>query len=215
MQLNILGSGSSGNCYILQDSDEACVIEAGIDPKKVMKAIDYKPSKVTQLLISHNHGDHAGYKDRLLNALTGGLDLRRTSGFKAIPFSLNHDVDNVGYVIEKGNIRLMYATDTRSITAKCSGLTHLLVECNFSEEILSENVEKGIIHPVLADRIRDNHLSLERLIHYLSIIDKSKLKGIVLCHLSDKNSRHYQFRNEVGKVVSCPVEIAENQTIEL
>lgn len=219
MLLKILGTGSDGNCYVLQDQNEACIIEAGVSAKKVLKAINYEPSKVTRLLISHNHGDHAQYRDEILNTLTGdlqcGLSLR-SSGFDVTPFSLNHDVDNVGYVIQKGDVRLLYASDTASIDYKVPGLTHMLVECNYSEDILANNVEKGIVHPALADRIRANHYSLERLLHYLSIIDKSKLQRIVLCHLSNKNSDAQLFQNEVEKATGLPVHIAEKkQNIKL
>ena len=36
MVLRCLGSGSSGNCYVLQGSEESLVIECGIDFQQLM-----------------------------------------------------------------------------------------------------------------------------------------------------------------------------------
>lgn len=37
MNLKVLGSGSSGNCYILENATEALVIEAGLPLMEVKK----------------------------------------------------------------------------------------------------------------------------------------------------------------------------------
>ena len=41
MKLRILGSSSSGNCYLLEDESECLVIEAGLPFKEVKKALDF------------------------------------------------------------------------------------------------------------------------------------------------------------------------------
>ena len=39
MRLNVLGSDSNGNCYILQTDTEALIIEAGVRMSDVKKAL--------------------------------------------------------------------------------------------------------------------------------------------------------------------------------
>lgn len=39
MRLKVLGSGSSGNCYILENENEALIIEAGLPFMEVKKAV--------------------------------------------------------------------------------------------------------------------------------------------------------------------------------
>lgn len=55
MELKVLGSNSSGNCYIIENNDEALIIEAGIKLSEVKKAIDFNISKIRGVLISHEH----------------------------------------------------------------------------------------------------------------------------------------------------------------
>lgn len=61
MRLRVLGSGSSGNCYILENDNEALIIEAGLPFMEVKKALDFNVMKIAGVLASHIHGDHAKY----------------------------------------------------------------------------------------------------------------------------------------------------------
>lgn len=61
MQLITLGSGSSGNGYILQNDDEALIIECGMPLKDAAEALGGNLKKVVGCLVTHSHGDHAGF----------------------------------------------------------------------------------------------------------------------------------------------------------
>lgn len=61
MVVRVLGSSSSGNCYILDDGNEALIIEAGIRFAEVKKALRFNLRKVAGCLITHQHNDHAKY----------------------------------------------------------------------------------------------------------------------------------------------------------
>ena len=61
MELKVLGSSSSGNCYILDNGNEALILEAGIRFADVKKALGYNIRKVAGCLITHRHNDHAKY----------------------------------------------------------------------------------------------------------------------------------------------------------
>lgn len=77
MTLTVIGSSSEGNAYVLQNEREALLLEAGVNFKKVMQAIDYNPAKVQGVLITHEHGDHAGH---INEALEYGLPVYASSG---------------------------------------------------------------------------------------------------------------------------------------
>ena len=61
MQLTILGSGSTGNGYVLQTEHEALVIECGMPRQDCLAALGYSTAKVQGCLVTHEHGDHAKY----------------------------------------------------------------------------------------------------------------------------------------------------------
>lgn len=55
MKLKVLGSGSSGNCYILENDAEALIIEAGLPFMEVKKVLNFNVRKVQGVVISHEH----------------------------------------------------------------------------------------------------------------------------------------------------------------
>lgn len=63
MLLQVLGSSSSGNCYLLRSErgGEVLAIEAGVNMQRVLKAIDYNVKSLVGCCITHEHGDHAAY----------------------------------------------------------------------------------------------------------------------------------------------------------
>ena len=56
MLLKIIGSGSSGNGYILESENEALLLEAGVKVKDMKRSIEWNISKICGCLISHEHG---------------------------------------------------------------------------------------------------------------------------------------------------------------
>lgn len=136
MTLTTVGSGSSGNCYVLQDENEALVIEAGMKLIEAKKALGWNIAKVVGCILSHVHNDHAGYakdyesagfpllalpeviQDKRLTAakpITIGKRYRM-GGFDILPFPVMHDVPCVGFIItHKDTGRILFATDTYAL----------------------------------------------------------------------------------------------------
>lgn len=54
--MKTIGSGSSGNCYVLESGKEILILESGISFAEVKEAIDYQTSKIVGVLSSHEHG---------------------------------------------------------------------------------------------------------------------------------------------------------------
>lgn len=55
MKLKVLNSGSSGNCYLLEDENEVLILEAGVDISLIRKSLGSKLKSVIGCLVSHEH----------------------------------------------------------------------------------------------------------------------------------------------------------------
>ena len=55
MTLKVLGSESSGNCYLFESFFEIIILEAGISFHEVKKALNYDLRKVTACPVSYTH----------------------------------------------------------------------------------------------------------------------------------------------------------------
>lgn len=210
MKLICLDSGSSGNCYILDGGAEALIVEAGVSFLEVKKALDFNIRKIAGVVVSHSHRDHSGYAGEYERAgipvwrpyETG--DQRRMCGrFLIFQFELVHDVPCCGFYIahpEMGS--LVYASDTEYIKYRFHHPTHILVEANYSADLIDPAA-------VNRDHVLTGHMSLQTTLDFLAANNSPELMNVVLCHLSQDNADPDPFREAAKKVVSCPVHIAE------
>lgn len=231
IQLNILGSSSSGNCYILQNEHEAIIIECGCEVAQIKRAVNYKTSKIVGCIISHQHNDHAGYAQDVskacikILALQEVLDAKNITrrciaidegkaymlgGFKVIPFRVTHDVPCLGFIIEHQECgRILFLTDTYSCPINCKGINHWLIEANYSDAILEENIKNGSVSPSMRRRLLLSHMEIDNTLQVLKSADLSHTKDIVLIHLSNRNSNEQEFMNMVQRATGKATYIAE------
>lgn len=240
MKLTVVGSSSKGNCYVLHNPGECLIIEAGCAISDILKAIDYKTSKVAACLVSHEHGDHSKSVDKLQRYgiecyMTQGtfegmkvfhkrphivkpLELVDIGRFRIMPFDTVHDSNEPsGYLIQHPEIgTLLFAIDTCYLRYTCDGLTAIMIECNYCEDLLDDNVKKGMVHPIVRKHIVKSHMSLDNCIKTLKANDLTNVDKVVLLHLSKDNSDPERFKKEVGDAIGKEVIIAESGlTIEL
>ncbi len=215
MKLTCLGSGSAGNCYLLHNETECLVIEAGVSFKEVKKALGFNIRKIVGIVVSHEHGDHAKY---LREYLENGIAVMAPSmghiigalsavskPFAVRTFPLVHDVPCTGFLIEHPEIgRLLFATDTEYIRYRFKNLDHIMIECNHSQELLSQ-----VYHDGLQERVRLTHMELEVCKDFIRTNKSENLKSVCLMHLSDHTSDETRFRKEVRELVECPVYVAD------
>lgn len=50
-----LGSGSKGNCYLIECSKEALILDIGVSWDEVLKWLNYNIGGVQGILVSHGH----------------------------------------------------------------------------------------------------------------------------------------------------------------
>lgn len=140
-----LGSGSSGNSFLVQGGRTTVLLDAGFPARTMREKIGQArvdPGAVEAVFLTHEHGDHArgaGVVARALKCAVIGnaktLLAARSSIGKAptqvMPagdtiefgdltvssFRTSHDaVEPVGYVFRHGSRRVVYATDTGCLT---------------------------------------------------------------------------------------------------
>jgi phosphoribosyl 1,2-cyclic phosphodiesterase len=127
-----------------------------------------------------------------------------------LPFEVEHDVSEpIGYLlVNQQGEKLLFATDTYYIRYKFKGISHFMVECNYSLKILNENVAAGFIDKGRKKRLMRSHFSLENVKEFFRANDLSKVQEIWLLHLSDSNSDADLFKKEIqeltGKMVIVP-----------
>lgn len=224
MTLTTLGSGSSGNGYVLQTEHEALVIECGMPRQDCLAALGYSTAKVQGCLVTHEHGDHAryiedylqlmpcycsrgtaealGYADGSIRRRPKVLEPLRTvriGGFAVRPIPAEHDAaEPFAYLIDHEDMgRLLFATDTYYLRYRIPAMNYLLIECNYSLPLLNANVEAGLIPAALKKRTLESHMSLEHLKEMLAANDLTQVSQIVLIHLSARNSDRNAFCEEI------------------
>lgn len=202
MKLKCLGSGSSGNCYILENDTEALIIEAGVPLKEVKIALGFNIRKIVGVVVSHYHGDHAKYIEEYKNVgisvykpYEGRLPFDVYGNFFFKDFELVHDVPCLGFYIKHPEMgALIYASDTEYIKWRFKGINHILVEANYSDDL----VEKDAVN---REHVLRWHMSLKTALDFISTNDNPALKNVVLIHLSASNSDADYFLQKTKETV--------------
>jgi len=229
LDIKAYASGSKGNLYTLSNGESTVMLDCGLPFREIQRLTGFNlPDYV---LVTHEHKDHCKGLDELLRRgvigyMTIGtaraLDARHNVVFMeyAVPhyvpqgiticaFQTQHDaVEPCGFLIEDKDDKVLYATDTYYIKYKFSGLTKIMIEANYSYEILEENVRNGVLDERLAKRLIKSHFGLENVLSFLAANDLSRLKEVWLIHLSDSNSDAQLFKRKVMEATGKPVYIA-------
>jgi len=146
VRFSVLGSGSKGNCTLVEAGPTRVLIDNGFSGKEILdrlRSLHIAPESLTALVLTHEHDDHirgAGILARKLRlpvyaneatqreaeAKMGKLPVRREFGvgepftIDAMcihPFAVSHDAaDPVGFVLSDGRSNLGYCTDTGMVT---------------------------------------------------------------------------------------------------
>lgn len=230
MKIDAYFSGSKGNCYRLTGGDSTLLLEAGVKIHQVQQAVNYHLANIDGVLISHEHSDHShavkalvrrGIKVYMSHGTANALELDADSYYKladmeqikigsftVLPFATKHDAaEPLGFYIAQGSERLVFATDTYFVPLTFKRVTYWMLECNYSEFILKQNIEAGKIHKVLANRLLKSHFSLENLLKFLSKQDLSCTKKIYLLHTSQENGDPEYFERRVRQVTGKPTQV--------
>lgn len=234
MQVEILGSSSSGNAYIINDGKSSLLLECGLPLREMQIKSDFKIANVDACLISHSHLDHSKAIHDVLKmgidvyalpetlSAFGVLDHYRTHSveplkpfkvntFEIMPITMYHDCPCVGYMVysETTKERLFFATDTYKITVNPQEVDYLILEINYQKEIVNRLVNEGIMEASIRARLLFSHYELSKALKWLKRIDKSRLKRIYVAHLSNGHSNAEEIKRSVIAETGVPTVICE------
>ena len=230
MKLKVINTGSVGNCYLLENENEVLMIECGVNIKEIKKALNFSFSKVVGAIVSHEHLDHyrsakdlmkLGVNVYATEGTFGGFSSNRAKTikahapfpigeFKVMPFDIRHDAkEPVCFLINHpqcGNV--LFLSDSFYCPYTFNNLNNIIVEANFSKEIIDRKMREGASPEFLRNRILKSHLSLENCKELLRANDLSQVNNIVLIHLSDSHSNEQQFQSEIQNLTGKNVTVA-------
>lgn len=230
MRLHIINSNSDGNCYLFTDNNgETLIVECGVRFERIKQALNFDLSKVVGCLVTHEHGDHCkGVKD----AVKSGIDIYATAGtikgikcihhrfnavkkggiyklgpFDVIAFDTHHDVNEpCGFLIKHPEMgTTLFLTDTIYCNYQFPGLNNILIEANYSQDIIDEKLAGNRF---LRNRVIQSHMSVETCLETLQANDLRAVNNIVLIHLSDRNSDAKVFKQRIEDATLKTVTIA-------
>lgn len=162
MNYNIIATGSSGNCTIIDN----IMVDCGKSYKFISERVDVKTIDI--LLITHEHGDHlkistikklietnplikifcnASVSEKLegiRHTLIPLCSSLKYLGIKITPFNCHHDVENYGYKIFMNGLKIMYATDTNRMTTYCREYDYYFLEASFCSEYMKVKDYTGV-----------------------------------------------------------------------
>ncbi len=87
MRVAVLGSGSAGNCLVVESAGRRILIDAGFSCREIearCRRVGVAPETLEAVVVTHEHNDHSLGADRLARRL--GLSVYATEGtLKALP----------------------------------------------------------------------------------------------------------------------------------
>lgn len=234
MKVTVVGTGSKGNCYILEENGRALLIECGVPFKDIQAALNFDLLKVDACIISHEHKDHCKSLKQVaragipiyatqgtFEAMNVPVDLRAglfTSGltravydWDVTPFLVEHDAkEPVGFIIETPSAKnVLFITDTYKVKWDLypNNFDLIMIEANYDEDMI-----QGKSDIVNKRRLR-SHFSIQNAIDYLGKLDLSETKQIMLTHLSDGVSDERKFKQLTEAAFGIPTVVADKNTV--
>lgn len=150
LHLHILGSGSKGNCALVEGPQGLIMIDNGLSRRETLKRmaeLGLSADDVASLVITHEHGDHIKGLDVWCKHWHGPLfasrdtlsckenlahlpveefdpgDTLPIAGIHVQTYSTSHDVINpVGYRFNALDDSIGFATDTGELSSKAIGI---------------------------------------------------------------------------------------------
>ena len=218
MEICVLASGSSGNCFYVENDKKAILIDAGISTKQIVDrlfSIGKSPLNIKGIFITHEHSDHVKGCDvfarkfnvpvfatkktidssnlcsncDLVNPIKNNEDVD-LCGMNIEAFSKSHKaVDPVSYNIfyeKKISIMTDIGFACNNIIDNVHDSDLLCMESNYDNEMLRNGKYPYFLKKWIESDI--GHLSNEDSANCILNNASSKLKYLILCHLSKNNN---------------------------
>lgn len=125
------------------------------------------------------------------------------------PFEAQHDVQEpCGFMIDNtAGDRLVFITDSYYSRYHFQNVSHIMVEANYSKEIIDETMTSGF-DLKRKTRLLESHFDFERTLEFIKINKSNRLQEVWLLHLSETNSNEREFKEETQRLTGVPVFVA-------
>ena len=230
LTLKVLGSSSKGNCYVLENNNTSIMLDCGVDYKKIMENIDIK--KINGIVITHCHQDHCKGIKKLKDYIdcnvysnketieilpiletqkqeVKGGEIFDIGSFSIVPFDIEHDVKNFGYLI-KDNLsghKLVYITDCGMIpNIQFKDIDTFLIEANYNQTWYSCKEELDVKE--IRNISGKGHLSVQETTEFLKDNANYNTKFIILGHISSGYEKYFEMSEYVYE------ELKENENLD-
>ncbi len=111
--------------------------------------------------------------------------------------------ENLFFVTDSFYVRYKFETSA----GKKIPLNIIMVECNYSHELICRSVSEGRIPDSMKQRIEQAHFSLENVKDFIAANDMNTVRRIYLIHISRNNGDPAQFKNEIQRLTGVPVTV--------
>ena len=214
LKIKVLGSGSKGNCYLLDYGEETLILDCGVPVKEVKKGLDFNISRVVGAICTHIHQDHSlcvkdfknmgipvfeGYKSYEDGRNT--MHSKEFGSFKIKTFQLPHDdVLNCGFYITVADQKILYMTDFEYCKYRFTkqNIDHILIECNYQQELINTDL------PQFYHKIK-GHASLNTCRDFIDVNKSDNLKTVLLLHMGGDTCNAMECVEEIQNLVNSSV----------
>lgn len=212
MRFTSLGSGSSGNAFLLETDEQRILFDCGVGVRALYKALASSDLPLT-IMVSHEHGDHVRSLSSVVKkhacrvvATNGTFSaIGREAGWQSIRHGetlstgnvsvtfvpVSHDAaEPAGFLIQAQGSTLALLTDLGAVSPAVLDVVRaadvVVLESNYDEGML----RRGRYPAHLKRRIRSElgHLSNDDCAATAVEAVRHDAMGIWLCHLSHNNN---------------------------
>lgn len=212
MEFAMLCSGSKGNSFVIRDGTTAVMIDCGSTRKYLFSSlnkINVAADELDAVILTHDHSDHIAqirsfrhlpvYSPVEIDDVEVFLvrPMRKFSieTLTFTPLALSHDALNTtGYVIESGQEKLVYITDTgyvnRNYLPLLNNADYIVMESNHDVGMLMRTSRPQYLKSrIYSDQ---GHLCNEDCAQILGSITGDRTKMIILAHISQEANTREQ-----------------------
>lgn len=208
MNFALLASGSKGNCFLLKDEETVLQIDCGTTKKYLnacFQQLHHDKDDTDALLITHDHSDHVSQIGMFadLNIYSPveipdvdtfrvrPMQVFNVGSLQITPIALSHDALNTtGYVIESGQEKLTYITDTGYLNERyyplIAGSDYIVLESNHDVGMLMQTRRPHYIKARINSD--EGHLNNDACAEILDHVVSENTKSIILAHISQEGN---------------------------
>jgi len=218
MEISALSSGSTGNCYYVKENRTSILIDAGISCKQIVERLNIikqKPESIQAIFITHEHSDHIRGADVLSRNFNIPIFLTKKTSKSRFICSNEENINLIknNERVKIGNLSIESLSKSHKAedpvfykiesNKKLSIITDLGIPCQNTMDAISDSdflcmesnhdvnmLEDGPYPYFLKNWIKSDSGHLSNLQSSLAVLEygRSRLKNLMLCHLSQTNN---------------------------